>query len=110
MWRVLIQVYLVEKVITTFGVNGYRQQLSIPYRINLDWRFSFNKWDATKSVARTCRLSVFEPFQKTIDTRIDLRLSGLLPQNLCFKVVGQRFDTLFILQTARAQVLFGRHD
>ena len=27
-------VYLVEEVTTTFGVNGYRQQLSIPYRIN----------------------------------------------------------------------------
>ena len=27
-------VYLVEEVTTTFGVNGYRQQLSIPYRMN----------------------------------------------------------------------------
>ncbi len=26
-------VYLVEEVTTTFGVNGYRQKLSIPYRI-----------------------------------------------------------------------------
>ncbi|WP_234367708.1 hypothetical protein [Parabacteroides pacaensis] len=26
-------VYLVEKVVTTFGVNGYRQKLSIPYKI-----------------------------------------------------------------------------
>ena len=29
-------VYLVEEVTTTFGINGYRQQLSIPYKIKKD--------------------------------------------------------------------------
>ena len=27
-------VYLVEEVVTTFGTNGYRQKLTIPYKIS----------------------------------------------------------------------------